>query len=113
MVPTCLVIKIPWDGRSARPRRPVIDRHRSSSAALLRSDDRWNGLEHLHTVVRRIRRIDPSGPLIDDDAVEVAKFTVSGAFLAPHGDEHPLLVKHLHAIVADLSDVDIVMLIDG
>ena len=73
----------------------------------------WHRLEHLNPVVRRIRHIDPPGFFVDDDPVQVTKLTIAGTFLAPHGHEVAVLVEHLHAVVADLGDVDMVMCIDG
>src|SRR5262245_35374119 len=72
---------------------------------------RPHALEDLNSVVGGVGDVDQTGRLVDDDAVQVAELADAGALLAPHGEEVAVLVEHLDAIVADLGDVDVVVLV--
>src|SRR4051812_33884172 len=90
---------------AARELEAPVPRGRASG--LQRAD----ALEHLHPVVGGVGDVDEAGSLVDDDAVEVAELAVAGALLAPHREEVAVLVEHLDAIVADLGDIDVVVLV--
>src|SRR3954469_21570009 len=69
-------------------------------------------LEYLDPVVGGIGDINPSGRLVDHQAMKIAELPGPAALLAPHGQMVAILVEYLDTIVPDLGDIDIAILVD-
>src|SRR5581483_2503959 len=98
-------------GPSSNP--AIAESALTSSFLRSQGQGRRSRLEYLDAMIGGVGDVDRPGGLIDEDAVQVAELAVARARGAPHGQKLAGLVEHLNAVVRDLGDVDIVVLVEG